>query len=185
MKHAETEKKRSRSLPENIAIRLPTSLSKSVEPASQLQLGETQALLTNQYTWPFYASLQFRPRHPSRVPMLLHTNRWMYKPQLHPSWLAFLPSYYYYYCNGLSRYIANYQLAHYSGFCRISPSILNRFTSNLQAVCHKTRLREFLELFSSSGFRARRRRDFFNGDIWNFVTAVCALSNRSQRSVYN
>jgi len=58
----------------------------------------------------------------------------------------------------------NYQLVHYSGFCRISPSILNRFTPNLQAqyiVCHKTRLRAFLELFSSSGFRARRRRDFF------------------------
>jgi len=27
----------------------------------------------------------------------------------------------------------NYQLAHYSGFCRISPSILNRFKPNLQA----------------------------------------------------
>jgi len=27
----------------------------------------------------------------------------------------------------------NYSLAHYSGFCRISPSILNRFKPNLQA----------------------------------------------------
>ena len=27
-------------------------------------------------------------------------------------------------------------------------------------MCHKTRLREFFELFSSSGFRARRRSDF-------------------------
>ena len=27
----------------------------------------------------------------------------------------------------------NYQLVHYSGFCRISPSILNRFKPNLQA----------------------------------------------------
>ena len=55
----------------------------------------------------------------------------------------------------------NYQLAHYSGFCRISPSILNRFKPNLYIVaCQKPRLREFFEL-SSSGFRARRRRDFF------------------------
>ena len=28
-------------------------------------------------------------------------------------------------------------------------------------VCHKTRLRAFFQLFSSSGFRARRRCDFF------------------------
>ena len=27
----------------------------------------------------------------------------------------------------------NYQLVHYSDFCRISPSILNRFKPNLQA----------------------------------------------------
>jgi len=39
---------------------------------------------------------------------------------------------YFYICIGLSRH-CNYQLAHYSGFCRISPSILNRFKPNLQA----------------------------------------------------
>jgi len=64
-------------------------------------------------------------------------------------------------CIGLPIH-CNYQLAHYSGFCRISPSIkiLNRFKPNLQ-VCQKTRLPEFFELLTSSGFRARRRRDFF------------------------
>jgi len=36
------------------------------------------------------------------------------------------------YCIGLPIH-CNYQLAHYSGFCRISPSILNRFKPNLQA----------------------------------------------------
>ena len=36
------------------------------------------------------------------------------------------------FCIGLPIH-CNYQLAHYSGFCRISPSILNRFTPNLQA----------------------------------------------------
>jgi len=29
--------------------------------------------------------------------------------------------------------LCNYQFVHYSGFCRISPSILNRFTPNLKA----------------------------------------------------
>ena len=36
------------------------------------------------------------------------------------------------YCIGLPIH-CNYQLAHYSGFCRISPSVLNRFKRNLQA----------------------------------------------------
>ena len=66
-------------------------------------------------------------------------------------------------CIGLPIH-CNYQLAHYSGFCRISPSILNRFKPNLQAQftsVPKTRLRDFLELLSSSGFRAQRRHDFF------------------------
>ena len=38
------------------------------------------------------------------------------------------------------------------------------YSHSIGLVCHKsdkTRLCEFLELFSSSGFRARRRRDFF------------------------
>jgi len=38
-------------------------------------------------------------------------------------------------------------------------SISTKFTDIV--VCQKTRLREFLGLSSSSGFRARRRRDFF------------------------
>jgi len=38
----------------------------------------------------------------------------------------------FYYCIGLPIH-CNCQLAHYSGFWRISPSILNRFTPNLQA----------------------------------------------------
>ena len=56
----------------------------------------------------------------------------------------------------------NYSLAHYSGFRRIS----RQFLIDLNQIYRhssvpKTRLRDFLELLSSSGCRARRRRDFF------------------------
>jgi len=93
-------------------------------------------------------------------------------------------------CIGLSRYIAITNLSIIAVFLEY----LRQFLIDLNqtytgiVVCQKTRLREFLELFTSSGFRARRRRDFF------FVTlcvsrcsesAVSALSNTSQRSVYN
>jgi len=37
-----------------------------------------------------------------------------------------------YHCIGLAIH-CNYHVGHYSGFSRISPSILNRFTPNLQA----------------------------------------------------
>jgi len=35
------------------------------------------------------------------------------------------------------------------------------YRHSMIVVCHKTRLRAFFQIFSSSGFRARRRRDFF------------------------
>ena len=56
----------------------------------------------------------------------------------------------------------NYQLSIIAVFVQY----LRQFLIDLnqiyrQVVCHKTRLREFFEFLSSSGFRARRRRDFF------------------------
>ena len=62
-----------------------------------------------------------------------------------------------YICIGLSRYIAIttfLNIAVIAAFCRISPSILNRFKPNLQAYMflayHKTRLRAFLSFLAQA-----------------------------------
>jgi len=66
------------------------------------------------------------------------------------------------YCIGLSRYIAITNLPILAVFLEY----LRQFVIDLTQISRhssvpKTRLPEFFELFSSSGFRARRRRDFF------------------------
>jgi len=63
---------------------------------------------------------------------------------------------------GLSRYIAITSLSIITVFVEY----LCQFLIDLNQIYRhssvpKTRLREFFQLFSSSGFRARRRRDFF------------------------
>jgi len=65
-------------------------------------------------------------------------------------------------CIGLSRYIAITNLSIIAVFVEY----LRQFLIDLKQIYRhssvpKTRLREFFQLFSSSGFRARRRRDFF------------------------
>ena len=65
-------------------------------------------------------------------------------------------------CIGLSRYIAITNLPIIAVFGEYLP----QFVMDLNQIyrhssVQKTRLREFFELFSTSGFRARRRRDFF------------------------
>ena len=65
-------------------------------------------------------------------------------------------------CIGLSRYIAITNLSIIAVFVEY----LRQFLIDLDQIYRrssvpKTRLREFLELLTSSGFRARRRRDFF------------------------
>ena len=59
------------------------------------------------------------------------------------------------YCIGLPIH-CNYQLAHYSGFCRISRSILNRFQPNLQAqqFAKKHVSVHFFELFQFKRFQS-------------------------------
>ena len=66
------------------------------------------------------------------------------------------------FCIGLGRYIAITNLPIIAVFVEY----LRQFLIDLNQIYRhssvpKTRLRDFLELFSSSGFRARRRRDFF------------------------
>ena len=65
-------------------------------------------------------------------------------------------------CIGLSRYIAITNLSIIAVFVEY----LRQFLIDLNQIyrhssVHKTRLREFFQLLGSSGFRARRRRDFF------------------------
>ena len=66
------------------------------------------------------------------------------------------------YCIGLSRYIAITNLSVIAVFVEyLRQFLIDLHQINRHSVCHKTRLREFFQLFSSSGFRARRRCDFF------------------------
>jgi len=65
-------------------------------------------------------------------------------------------------CIGLSRYIAITNLSIIAVFVEYLRQFLidlNQIYRHI-VVCHKTRLREFFQLLSSSGL-ARRRRDFF------------------------
>jgi len=67
-----------------------------------------------------------------------------------------------FYCIGLSRYIAITNLPILAVFVEY----LRQFLIDLNQIYRhssvpKTRLRDFFELLSSNGFRARRRRDFF------------------------
>jgi len=67
-----------------------------------------------------------------------------------------------FYCIGLSRYIAITNLP----ILAVFGEYLRQFVIDLNQISRhssvpKTRLPEFFELFSSSGFRARHRRDFF------------------------
>ena len=65
-------------------------------------------------------------------------------------------------CIGLSRYIAITNLSIIAVFVEYLRQLLIDLHQIYRiVVCHKTRLHEFFQLFSSSGFRARRRRDFF------------------------
>ena len=64
-------------------------------------------------------------------------------------------------CIGLPIH-CNYQLAHYTGFCRISRSILNRFQPNLQAQqCAKKHVFVNFLSFLAQAVSEHRRRDFF------------------------
>ena len=67
-----------------------------------------------------------------------------------------------YFCIGQSRYIAITNLSIIAVFLEYLRQILidlNQIYRHSRVP--KTRLRAFFELFSSSGFRARRRRNFF------------------------
>ena len=81
-------------------------------------------------------------------------------------------------CIGLSRYIAITYLPIIAVFGEYLRQFLIDFNQIYRhsIVCQKTRLCEFFELLCSSGFRARRRRDFFS---W------CACHGPSTASHYH
>jgi len=68
------------------------------------------------------------------------------------------------FCIGLSRCIAITNLSIIAVFVEYLRQFLidlNQIYRHSNSSVPKTRLREFVELLTSSGFRARRRRDFF------------------------